>query len=86
MTEPPYSNREIDQKFERIVEKLDIFETDTRNSLTRIETKADGIDNKVTYTNGKVRKIIISLVALAAFSMGLGLTEAAPLLKLLLAI
>ena len=33
------------------------------------------IKELVTYTNGKVRKIIIALVAVAAFSVGSGLAN-----------
>ncbi len=35
------------------------------------------IKEMVTYTNGKVRKIIIALVAVSAFSIGTGLANPA---------
>lgn len=81
MTDDRYANREIDQLFKaadqradefhnRLMERMDTFETDVRESLTRIEVKADGIDAKVAYTNGKVRKIIISIVLLAGIVIG----------------
>ena len=46
------------------------FEKDTRDSLTRIEAKGDMIDKKVSYTNGKVRKIIIAIVLVFGILIG----------------
>lgn len=54
-------------------------------TVRRIEAKVDAVDKKVSYTNGKVRKITIALVALGFFCLGMGLTQP-ELLKVLLAI
>lgn len=51
-----------------------------------VHEKLDTIDTKVTYTNGKVRKITIALIGVAFFSLGLGSQQLAPLLKILLAL
>ena len=38
--------------------------------LKQIKTSIDTLDTKVTYTNGKVRKIIIALVLLGGIVIG----------------
>ena len=50
MKEIPYSKREIDQKFEQSGKISENFETDIRQSLTRIESQT-------TMTNGRVNKL-----------------------------
>ena len=49
-----------------------------------IHEKLDEIIKKVDYTNGKVKKIIMALIAVAAFSVGIGLVEARTLINLLI--
>lgn len=66
MSVEPYSNRELDTKFETVHEKL------------------DSILEQVTYTNGKVRKIVIALIGIGFFSLGLGIANASPLLSFLM--
>lgn len=66
MDAQPYSNRELDAKFDSIHEKLDLVLTQT------------------TATNGKVRKIILTLALVSGLVIGLGLTEASRVLPLLL--
>lgn len=39
-------------------------------TVIRIEQKIDAVDKKVSYTNGKVRKIIIALVLLGGIVIG----------------
>ncbi len=65
MTNQPYSNRELDMKFEQVHEKLDTIIT------------------QVTFTNGKVKRIIIVLIGIIAFTAGMGLVQGKLLLKLL---
>lgn len=55
--------------------RLDTFETDVRNSLSRIETQ-------VAYTNGKVRKVILALVLMFGLLIGLGFDKADIILAL----
>jgi uncharacterized membrane protein YqgA involved in biofilm formation len=70
----PYSNRELDKAFRRaddradefhntLMQRMDIFESNTGVSLHTIE-------KQVLYTNGKLRKIIIALVLLAGIVIG----------------
>lgn len=40
-----------------------------------VKEKLDTIDDKVTYTNGKVRKIIIAIFILGGFCIGLGISQ-----------
>jgi len=51
-----------------------------------VHEKLDSIEEKVTYTNGKVRKITVALIGVAFFSLGLGSQQLAPLIKILLAL
>lgn len=46
------------------------FEKDMRESQSRQEIKLDIIETKVSYTNGKVKKIIIALILLAGIVIG----------------
>lgn len=48
--------------------EIDEMMKDVKEQLNRIETQT-------TATNGKVRKITIALIALAFFSLGLGLSN-----------
>ena len=73
--EAAYSNRELDEKFKGLHSKLDLQTV----TLTTI-------DQKVTYTNGKVRKLIIGLIGIGFFTLGLGFQQLAPVLKILLAL
>lgn len=41
------------------------------------------VDDKVSYTNGKVRKIILALVAVTFLTIGLGIDKIAIILPLL---
>lgn len=75
MNDIPYSNRELDEKFRGVHDKLDSNKTDIMYKLGKIE-------DQTTYTNGKVKKIVVALIALAAFSAGLGLQQLLPLIKL----
>ena len=49
-----------------------------------IHEKLDEIIKKVDYTNGKVKRIIIALIAVASFSIGLGIVEAQTIVSLFL--
>lgn len=82
-----YSNGEIDSKNQVVLEKINglqnifelrlgEFEKDTRESLTRIETQ-------VSFTNGKVKKIIVGLAIVGGIVIGLGFTQGVPLLSIL---
>jgi len=42
----------------------------TANSLSRIEIRTESIEKQATFTNGKVRKIIIALVFLTGIVIG----------------
>jgi hypothetical protein len=58
MSDQPYSNRELDAKFEGIHEKLD-------ENKNMIMTELREIKADVRHTNGKARKIIICSEPLA---------------------
>jgi tetrahydromethanopterin S-methyltransferase subunit G len=50
-----------------------------------IKDQLDRIENKVEYTNGKVRKTIIALILAFGLIVGMGFEQMAPILTLLLA-
>lgn len=90
----PYSNRELDEKFKALGDKvenvqnvLELKMTDghktTTDSLSRIEIGQEATNKKLDFTNGKVRKITIALVLLFGVCIGLGFTEAKIFLPLL---
>ena len=53
-------------------------------ALERIEKTGEKTARDVEYTNGKVKKLIISMVALSGFSVGLGVVEAGRVLAIFL--
>jgi hypothetical protein len=100
MSDAPYTNRELDAKFEAVAQvsttnrqaleaainniqnvielRLSDLTKNTADSLSRIELqndaldkKSDAIDAKVSFTNGKVRKINIAIVLLAGIIIGM---------------
>jgi tetrahydromethanopterin S-methyltransferase subunit G len=74
MTEKPYQNREIDDKFRGVHERFD-----------KQDDALASIDEKVTYTNGKVKKIIIALAILVGVAIGVSGKDILPvLIKLLI--
>ena len=82
-----YKNREIDGKFNEMDERLKRFEADTRNWQQRIETEMhtgfETMHRKQDYTNGKVRKVIMAMIALAAFTIGVGVDSGGSMLSLI---
>jgi exosortase/archaeosortase len=71
------SNKEFNR------EATDLIHKSMTESLERIENKVDSVEKHVIYTNGKVKRIILALVAVSSFSIGLGLIEARTLLSLI---
>lgn len=84
--ESPYNNRELDAKFAELHDKLDDMKETQAIELGGIKNTQKEMLSEVRYTNGKVRKIIVALVALAFFSLGLGLTNAGPIIGLISAL
>lgn len=62
--------------------RMDGFEEDVRNSLSRVETTQALHSKKLDYTNGKVRKIIIALVLLAGIVIGQVVTSPEEIVKI----
>lgn len=84
----PYENREIDEKFKVLAEKMQGVQNNIElrigdnhksvtDSLSRIETQ-------VAFTNGKVKKIILAIIGIAGVLIGLGIEQVGPFLSLLL--
>jgi hypothetical protein len=61
-------------------------ETDKKveGSKTEILDDLKGIRDQVTYTNGKVRKIILALVLAFGLIVGLGFNQLAPVLAIII--
>ena len=72
--EEPYSVREINEMMKDVNQRFD-----------RVDKAQNETLEQVKITNGKVKKITVALVALAFFSLGLGLANP-QLLSLFLAI
>lgn len=73
MAERPYSNREHDSKHQEIM-----------GAINRVDARIADVVKQTTYTNGKVRKLIMAVIALGGMSLGLGIQELQPLISLLL--
>lgn len=73
----PYKNREIDQFHSGLKEQIGSLRDDMNKGFGKINARLD-------VTNGKVKKIIIALVAVGFFALGLGLKEARFLIGLIL--
>lgn len=56
--------------------------TEEQTYRAGVVSSLDRIEAKVTYTNGKVRKIIIALVLLAGIVIGQGVTNSHDLIAL----
>jgi hypothetical protein len=97
-TDNTYADREIDEKFDALSDKLGTkidtgilhvsdrvatFERDTRESLSRQEMNQKEIFDQVKFTNGKVRKMIITLVLLGGIVIGQTFTNAHDIIQLL---
>ena len=65
-------------------EATDLLHKQIFESLRRIEQQGENLDTKISYTNGKVKRLYLLLTAVAAFSLGLGLIEAKTALSFLL--
>lgn len=66
--ETEYANREIDEKFKNL-------DTLIREKHDDVMVKISGLDMKVSFTNGKVRKIIMVLLVLGGILVGQAFTN-----------
>lgn len=57
-----------------------------REMVDDIKERLKRIEFQTTSTNGKLRKVIVGLLAVGFFALGLGLKEITPLLAFLLAL
>lgn len=53
-----------------------------KKDLSEIKSDQQEIKKMVAYTNGKVRKLIIAMVAVAFLAIGMGINNGSMLLKL----
>lgn len=78
-----YPKKEMDLKIEAIYSKVDSNHNEVMRELKQHREVHSQLLDQVTFTNGKVKRIIIALVAIGAFSLGVGLKEADVLISLL---
>ena len=64
-------------------EATDLIHTHIFEALERIEKNGVRVEKLVEYTNGKVKRLTLALVATAAFAVGLGIVEAKTILSLI---
>lgn len=79
MSDQPYSKREIDQHFERMMESMTSFESETGASLLRIERQTEKTNGRVT----KLEKYMIIVGTAVAVVIALKLPELWPLISLI---
>lgn len=73
----------IDTKIENYYSSIQKELSEHGESHSAIYTKLDDVHGEVKRTNGKVKKIIIALVAIGAFALGTGLQNITTLIKLI---
>lgn len=76
MTETPYSKRELDFMFRELKDEIQSLNTNTTTGFKGVHARLD-------ITNGKVKKIIVALVAVFFFCLGLGFEQISPLIALI---
>lgn len=76
----------LEEKFGNLHNLVHARYNETDKKLDTIIGDQQEIKTQVTYTNGKVRKIIVALIGVGFFSLGLGFEQLAPIVKLLLAV
>lgn len=86
MGEERYTNRELDMLHNGLKTEITAFREDMEQHGIAMRLGFEGVHKRLDITNGKVKKIIIGLVALAAFAIGLGVAEGRTLLTFLLAL
>jgi len=71
MSEEPYSKIEVDGKLENLHTELRHFNKEHSQHHEYQKSKLDKIENKLDYTNAKLRKIIIAIVFLGGIVLGM---------------
>lgn len=80
-----YENREIDSKFEGIHQRLDGQDKVLADIARNQKEGFENVDRKVSYTNGKVKKIIVAIFLICGMFIGyLGQDALPTLIKLLI--
>ncbi len=74
-TEEQTYRKGLEETMIRIERKID-------DNAANLEKKVDGVDEKVSYTNGKVRKIIICLVLLTGIVIGMNFSSPKEIISL----
>lgn len=75
--EEPYSKRELDDKFRNLYAGLDLLNVTIKEGFAGVHARQDK-------TNGKVNKLVLSVVAIVCAIVGYGFNLLAPFLSLLL--
>lgn len=78
-----YKNREIDEKLGVLDSKVETYHQETMKQLDTHSDTHEQILTQVKLTNGKVKKIIIALVAIGAFALGSGAENISTFIKFL---
>lgn len=79
----PFSNREVKQMFTSHEEKDDMRFGEIREGLADLKELNLTMHEDIKYTNGKVKKLTLALVAVACLAIGMGINNGSLFLKLL---
>lgn len=77
-----YPREEMDLKFDAVYTKIQTNHDEVMRELLEHKKRDSEMLEQVKYTNGKLKKIIIALVAVGAFSVGVGLQQVQFLISL----
>lgn len=77
-----YSNRELDEKFKGIHDKLDSNKSDIMLNINQTKGEVKEVRVQTEFTNGKVRKIIIALVLISGIVIGQAFTNSKEIINL----
>ena len=77
----PYPRNEIDLMLQALDNKIENYHNETMVELKQHRVHHQEMLTEVRFTNGKLKKVIIALVAIGAFALGTGLENISTLLN-----
>lgn len=83
MTDSQYTKEEVDYRMKIMLEKIMEHNESHSEALARVEKIGETLDVKITYTNGKVKRLTLILVGLGAYVLGISNIDILSVVKLL---
>ena len=75
---------EIKHNHREIMVSLKEQKAEVAAAHSKLAKAISDVDAKITFTNGKVKRIIIALTAIGAFALGTGLQNISTLIKIVI--